>query len=150
MFPVPGYVDEDPNFFRAVAALGGSVNSHTMHHVDLRGLSLDRQTTEICSSFDYIRDTFGESGMFMRPPFGTFDSTTRRAAARCGVKAIITWRVVASEGYLTTWGDQPIQPGDIILMHFRPTLYWDLLMVFNELDRLGLTPARLDDYLVTG
>lgn len=149
MFPVPGYVDEDPDYFREVASLGGSVNSHTMHHVDLTGLSLARQTDEFCSSFDSLRDTFGSTGVFVRPPFGNLDLNTRRAAARCGARAIVLWRVVASEGYLSTWGDQPIHPGDIILMHFRPTLYWDLLMVFNELDRLGLTSARLEDYLVT-
>jgi hypothetical protein len=70
--------------------------------------------------------------------------------AECGGVAIISWRVTASEGILSTWGDQPIHRGDVILMHFRPTLYDDLLMVFANLDALGLTTARLEDYLVAG
>lgn len=150
MFPVPGYVDEDPDYFREIAALGGSVNSHTMRHRDLRGLSLAAQVDEICSSMDYLRSVFGSAGPFVRPPWGVWDGNTAQAVAQCGGVAIVSWRVTASEGILSTWGDQPIQRGDIILMHFRPTLYDDLLMVFAHLYGLGLTTARLEDYLVVG
>ena len=150
LFPVPGYVDEDPDYFREIAALGGSVNSHTMRHRDLRGLSLAAQVDEICSSMDYLRSVFGSAGPFVRPPWGVWDGNTAQAVAQCGGVAIVSWRVTASEGILSTWGDQPIQRGDIILMHFRPTLYDDLLMVFAHLYGLGLTTARLEDYLVVG
>lgn len=150
LFPVPAYVAEDPDYFREIAALGGSVNSHTMSHRDLRGLSLATQTNEICSSMDSLEATFGSVGPFVRTPFGAWDDSTPTAVARCGGVAIVSWRVTASEGILSTWGDQPIQRGDIILMHFRPTLYDDLLMVFAHLYGLGLTTARLEDYLVVG
>ncbi|MFM7045952.1 MAG: polysaccharide deacetylase family protein, partial [Ilumatobacteraceae bacterium] len=150
LFPIPGYVDEDPDYFREIASLGGSVNSHTMRHRDLRELSLGSQVDEICSSMDYIERVFGSVGPFVRPPFGAWDDSTPSAVARCGGVAIVSWRVTASEGILSTWGDRPIQRGDIILMHFRPTLYDDLLMVFAHLYGLGLTTARLEDYLVVG
>jgi hypothetical protein len=40
-----------------------------------------------------------------------------------------------------------VQPGDIILMHFRPRFVDDFLAVLGAIHRAGLTPARLEDYI---
>jgi hypothetical protein len=40
-----------------------------------------------------------------------------------------------------------VQPGDIILMHFRPRFVDDFLAVLKAIHKAGLTPARLEDYI---
>ncbi|MFD0594941.1 hypothetical protein ACFQZ4_23250 [Catellatospora coxensis] len=40
-----------------------------------------------------------------------------------------------------------VQPGDVLLMHFRPALMDDLLGALNAIYKSGLTPALLEDYI---
>jgi len=150
LFVLPGPLAQDPEYFAEFIELGGTINSHTRSHANLKGMPADQQAAEICGGVAAIDSHYWFHGPWMRPPYGSYDRTTIGAAASCGLNAVVMWRVTASEGILSTWGDAPIHPGDIILLHFRPTLYDDLLMVFAELDRLGLHVARLEDYLVVG
>jgi len=40
-----------------------------------------------------------------------------------------------------------VQPGAVLLMHFRPALMDDLLGALKAIHRSGLTPALLADYV---
>ena len=59
------------------------------------------------------------------------------------------WKETMAEGQIHTQGGKPIQPGDIVLLHFRPDLYDNLTALFAQLDLQGLSVARLEDYLPT-
>jgi hypothetical protein len=49
-------------------------------------------------------------------------------------------------GELTVRGGH-LGPGDIILLHFRPTLASDLATLVDKIRQAGLTVGRLEDYL---
>jgi len=147
LFLIAGSVTNDPEYFRRFVELGGTINSHTIRHAYLPGMSKEAQQDEICGMRQQIEATFGVAGHFFRPPRGEFDEATFAAARGCDLRAMVLWRVSVTDGVIDTWGTSPINPGDIILLHFLSTTYDSLVVLFAELDRLGLTVARLEDYL---
>jgi hypothetical protein len=58
----------------------------------------------------------------------------------------VLWRASTNDGRLDTQGE-PLQAGDIILMHFRTDLRTNLEVALNTIHAAGLRPARLEDYL---
>ena len=147
LFLISGSIQQDPEYFRRFLALGGSINTHTRRHAYLPGMSLADQQDEICGATETIERNYGSAGYFFRPPRGESDENTMAAACACGARARILWRVTVHKGVIDTWGTRPIMAGDIIILHFLSTTYDSLLVLFAELDRLGLTVARLEDYL---
>ncbi|WP_405991423.1 polysaccharide deacetylase family protein [Streptomyces sp. NBC_00986] len=98
------------------------------------GLPYDAQRTEIC----------GSRTRLLRPPYGTYDTTTRRAAADCGISALVLWRAATTTGTLTyTRGDHHLAPGDIV--RIAPTDTTARLL--RGIQEQGLTVGRLEDYL---
>ena len=147
LFIVASSVRDDPAYFQRFVDLGGTVNSHTIHHDHLKALDYRTQAKEVCGGATAIAKVHnGVSGPFFRPPFGEWNSDTVRAARSCGLRDVVLWSVSVNHSTIVTYGG-PIKPGDILIFHFRDDLYTDLLTVFAELDRLGLTVARLEDYL---
>jgi hypothetical protein len=112
----------------------------------LVGRSLDDQESEICGGAADVAATTGARPAWFRPPGGGLDATTYTAAAECGVKYIVRWRVTVNGPVITAQGGA-IRAGDIILLHYRPDLAVSLAVLKARLDRLGLRPASLDDYL---
>lgn len=93
-----------------------------------------------------LRDTFGRTPKLLRPPYGAVDDEVRLAAKACGVKALVTWT-----HDFTTWGETPPAPrlraGDIVLLHFTPTLAADLRRALDAARAAGLKPAALMPHL---
>jgi hypothetical protein len=52
-----------------------------------------------------------------------------------------------NDGRLDVQGGGPLQPGDIILMHFRRDLRGNLEVALNAAQAAGLRPAALEQYL---
>lgn len=147
VFIVASAVRDDPAYFQRFVDLGGTVNSHTIRHIHLKALDYRGQVREICGGAKAIAEAEnGVSGPFFRPPYGEWNSDTVRAARSCGLRAVVLWHVSVNHSTIVTYGGS-IKPGDILIFHFRDDLYTDLQTVFAELDRLGLTVARLEDYL---
>ncbi|WP_171169207.1 polysaccharide deacetylase family protein [Streptomyces sp. I05A-00742] len=148
LFPLPGAVDQDPGYFRELT--GGrrsAVGNHTVGHPDLPTLDAAAQRQEICAARDRLAPVFGRAPGLLRPPFGHHDDTTRAAARRCGVRALVTWT-----HDFTTWTDTPppvprLRRGDIVLLHFTPTLAADLTRALDAAREAGLTPAPLGRYV---
>jgi peptidoglycan/xylan/chitin deacetylase (PgdA/CDA1 family) len=147
MFPVPGYVREDPAYFDAIHALGASAQDHTLTHPDLRTLERSALQKEICGVLDDYTLRFGARPWLMRPPGGFLSPSVPTVARRCGIRAVVTWRATMNEGRLDVQGGGPLQPGDIILMHFRPDLRQNLEVALDAARAAGLQPAPLEDYL---
>ncbi|MFF6993749.1 polysaccharide deacetylase family protein [Streptomyces sp. NPDC008313] len=108
---------------------GASVENNTLDHTSLRGLPYAGQRAEICGQQEKLRQRFGVRPRLLRPPYGTYDETTLRAAADCGVDALVLWR-----------DPHRLHPGDIIRHHPTPRL-------LHHIQRQGFTVARLEDYL---
>ncbi|MEV4822494.1 polysaccharide deacetylase family protein [Micromonospora sp. NPDC049274] len=140
--------EEHDDYFRQIQAVGGVVENHTIRHTSLAGRSYSYQKREICGAADRLETLFGKRATLFRPPFGEYDSTTLTAARDCGAKAVLHWSETVHEGkvrYQTP--EKVVQPGDVLLMHFRPALMDDLLAALKAIHRAGLTPALLEDYI---
>ena len=146
LFVVSGVARQDPDYFRAFVDLGGTVNSHTIHHDHLPTLDLATQQHEVCDATKSIERNVGTAGPYFRPPYGEWNSDTVQAARRCRLRAVVLWSVSVNHSVIVAPGGS-IRAGDILIFHFRDDLYTDLVTVFAELDRLGLSVARLEDYL---
>lgn len=146
MFLVRRAVEEDPEFFRGLVRAGARVQAHTSLHQVVRGKGAATQRKEICRPSEDLRRMLGERPTMFRPPDGKFDDTTRRVVASCGLNAVVMWSGVMSRGKLRLFG-RAMRPGDIILLHFRKSLYRDLAEMIRELRRQGYAAAYLEDYL---
>ncbi len=130
----PGYAH-----FGRLRAVGASVQNHTLDHPYLPGLPYAGQRAEICGQQEKLKQRFGIRPRLFRPPYGDYNTDTLRAAADCGIAAIVLWR------------DQDrLRPGDIL--HFPEgedgtTLTEATTRILNRIQRQGFTVARLEDYL---
>lgn len=147
LFLVSGELNENPEFFARVLEVGGTISSHTLSHPTLKGMSVDAQEREICGMVDVIRDRVGVAGHFVRPPYGSHDENTRRAAAACGLNAVVLWNSSLWEGNIDIMHRPTLEPGDIFLTHFRSDLYDNLLTLNYHLYKDGFRLGRLQDYL---
>jgi peptidoglycan/xylan/chitin deacetylase (PgdA/CDA1 family) len=150
MFPVPAYVHQDPGYFDAIHALGASVQDHTVTHPDLRRLGTAAQQREICGPLDDYTARFGTRPWLFRPPDGFLTPAVPGIARGCGIRVVVMWRATMNDGRLDVQGNGPLQPGDIILMHFRPDLRQNLEVALNAARSVGLRPAPLEQYLTPG
>jgi peptidoglycan/xylan/chitin deacetylase (PgdA/CDA1 family) len=148
MFLLAPVAARSPAFFTELESVGGVVENHTISHPELRGRGYGYQRHEICDARTSLIRSFGRVPALFRPPYGDYDATTLRVAHDCGVKAALYWSETIDAGkvYYQT-SVHRIRPGDIILMHFRPTFFQDVIAALNAIHDAGLTPALLEDYL---
>ncbi|MFI6371808.1 polysaccharide deacetylase family protein [Streptomyces sp. NPDC050546] len=134
-------------------AVGVSLQNHTLDHPALRGLPYAGQRAEICGQQHKLRTRFGIRPHLFRPPYGTYDTTTLRAAADCGITAIVLWRASLSAGGELTYthGEPRLRPGDIISVPSAPTESLSpaerTARLLGEIEGRGLRVGRLEDYL---
>jgi len=140
-------IKSDPGYFTALQSAGATIENHTISHPNLKGLSYAAQKREICGGADRLAQLYGRRPILFRPPGGTHDATTLRVAHDCGMKAAFFWKETTDHGKVFFQEGHTVQPGDIILMHFRKRFVDDFLAVLNAIHQAGLTPARLADYL---
>ncbi|WP_217235185.1 polysaccharide deacetylase family protein [Streptomyces sp. AC555_RSS877] len=143
----PGY-----GHFARLRSVGASIQNHTLDHPALRGLPYAGQRAEICGQQDKLRSRFGIRPRLFRPPYGTYDATTLRAAADCGLSAVVLWRASAANGELAfTEGASRLRPGDIVSVPSGEptddTLTERTIRVLGEIQGRGLTVGRLEDYV---
>jgi peptidoglycan/xylan/chitin deacetylase (PgdA/CDA1 family) len=146
MFLTMGPVQEDPEFWRRARSVGGTVQSHTLTHADLTRVSAATLRQEVCGTLDPYQAMFGVRPTLFRPPFGKSNDAVRRQAAECGYQGVILWKGSTNNGRLTMQ-EGPLQPGDILLLHWRDTLRADIDDVIARCRQEGFTIGRLEDYL---
>ncbi|MER5433984.1 polysaccharide deacetylase family protein [Streptomyces sp. NPDC002588] len=143
----PGYAH-----FARLRSVGASLQNHTLDHAALRGLPYAGQRAEICGQQEKLRSRFGLRPRLFRPPYGTYDTTTLRAAADCGITALVLWRASMGPAGLTyTHGPRALRPGDVIAVDPDESMGPGLTERTTRLLRLirdqGLTVGRLEDHL---
>ncbi len=137
-----------PGFFTSVQAITGqSVQDHTITHPHLSRLDLASQTHEICDAAETLTGFYGGRPWLFRPPYGEYDQTTRKAAASCGMKALVLWDVSLPHAVLRYANGSVLHRGDIILIHWRANLYRDINVAIDAAKAQGLRVAALQDYL---
>ncbi|MDX3070441.1 polysaccharide deacetylase family protein, partial [Streptomyces sp. ND04-05B] len=145
----PGY-----GHFARLRAVGATVQNHTLDHTALRGLPYAGQRAEICGQQHKLRQRFGARPTLFRPPYGLHDATTLRAAADCGITAVVLWRASMQIHDLRYAVGDRLRPGDIVLAQFRgpdqlkgATLTQMTTRLLRRIQEQGLTVGRLEDYL---
>jgi len=149
LFLVPGPAREGQAYFQQLQALGGTVEAHSVHHPDLKKLGAAAQHNEVCGTLDDFGARFGRRPTLFRPPYGSYNETTKRVARSCGFQWVVTWRATLNDGVLAMQGGQ-LQPGDIILAHFRVDLPQNLAVLIAKLKAENFTVGHLEDYLSPG
>jgi len=148
LFLISSVAAQDPKYFSDIREQTGAViQAHSVTHARLRGQSHEAQRREICGSADQLQQLFGTRPTLFRAPGGLQDATTRQVAAECGMRAVMFWKEAVNDGRVQFQEGNRIQPGDVILMHFRSTFVEDYLAALRAIKDAGLTPARLEDYL---
>ncbi|MFD7445096.1 polysaccharide deacetylase family protein [Streptomyces sp. NPDC059909] len=147
-------VRDDYGYFEKMQDRGVSLHNHTLNHPYLPALSYRKQKEEICGQQKKIKKHFGKRPRLFRPPYGSYNEDTLRAAKSCGVKAVPLWAAEAFPDHMEwrEW-DRTLHPGDIILTHFRGKEQWKGSMadmvrqVMNVATAKGYAVARLEDYV---
>ncbi|MEV5825477.1 polysaccharide deacetylase family protein [Spirillospora sp. NPDC052242] len=151
------YIDGHGQYFWALKRAGSPMENHTVGHPDMATLGPDAQKKEICEASDAIAKQYGRRPTLFRPPFGSYNETTRRVSKDCGVKALVLWSAeyyngtsgpgVGYNGFARGDGGAGFKPGDIILMHFREGLAGQLKAFLDKIRKAGFRPAALENYL---
>jgi peptidoglycan/xylan/chitin deacetylase (PgdA/CDA1 family) len=136
-----------PDYFKQLQSAGAVIEAHTITHTDLKGKSYDFQRREACGSADQLGAIYGRRPLLFRPPFGDEDPTTLRAVHDCSMRAAFFWKETVNNGAVRFQVGHRIQPGDIVLMHFRASFVADFLAALQAIHDAGLTPALLESYL---
>jgi peptidoglycan/xylan/chitin deacetylase (PgdA/CDA1 family) len=147
LFLTTDAIHDDVPFFDRLRDYGATIESHTISHPELAGRSTTFQKRQICGGTDRLEQWYGRRPVLFRPPFGDKDRTTLRVAKECGLKAAFMWKETVDKGKVRYQEGRTVQPGDIILMHFRPAFVKDFLAALRAIAAAGLTPARLEDYV---
>ncbi|MET8942264.1 polysaccharide deacetylase family protein [Streptomyces sp. NPDC004542] len=143
----PGY-----GHFARLRSVGAAVQNHTLDHPAMAGLPYAGQRAEICGQQEKLRSRFGVRPRLFRPPYGTYDATTLRAAADCGISAVVLWRAsVTADALAYARGEHRLHRGDIIQVgpegSTGPDLKDRTLRLLREAQARGLTVGRLEDYV---
>lgn len=144
-FVMPGILEQRADWFLSRPSM--SFQNHTYSHAHMTRELLKRQTFEICHASRIISEVTGARPTMYRPPRGSWNDDTRRAAYACGIRHIVMWNVTADHSTIRTATGKPVKPGDIVILHWRPDLHASLEHLLEHLRGRGLRPALLDDYL---
>ncbi|MCX6727237.1 MAG: polysaccharide deacetylase family protein [Candidatus Saccharibacteria bacterium] len=141
------FISNDYDYFKDYITAGSLIEDHSMTHTLLAGKSYGFQKQEICDTAELFLSKYGRRPIFFRPPGGSYDVTTQRAAADCGMKAVVLWIAKANGGSMQYQIGNKLRPGDIVLMHFRPEFKADMQAFLNAQNAAGLHTELLEDWL---
>lgn len=145
------FIDENPGFFKDFVTAGNVIENHTLdHHTTMSTtMTYEQQKAQICGMADYEEQQYGRRPILFRPPGGAYSTTMRRAAADCGMKAVVTWIAKANGGSMQYQIGDHLRPGDVVLMHFRPEFQADMAAFLAAMKQQNLHTELLEDWLPT-
>lgn len=141
------FIAGNPDFFKQLVTLGSVVEDHTLSHDTKMTTTQDyaQQKSEICGMADYVTLHYGRRPTLFRPPGGAYSATMRKAAADCGMKAVVTWIAKANGGSMQYQIGHTLRAGDIVLMHFRPEFKQDMQAFVDAEKAAGLHTELLEN-----
>lgn len=147
LFLADRFIKDDPGFFKDFVTAGSLIEDHTMDHRLLPNLTYEQQRQEICDEADLFAQEYGRRPILFRPPGGSYNQDTQRAAAACGMRAVVLWIAKANGGSMQYQIGHGLQPGDIVLMHFRPEFQKDMMAFVTAEKAAGLHTELLETRL---
>lgn len=139
-------VRREPEVVRRMAAEGHEVENHSFDHPNLRHLSPAAQQQEIDATQSALR-SLGIEPKFFRPPYGSYDAETVRAAGRDGLILVLwtkdgkDWKYHTVRG-LYGYAERSLEPnvGGIYLFHDIHS--WTVSAMPEILDGLSAAGCR--------
>jgi peptidoglycan/xylan/chitin deacetylase (PgdA/CDA1 family) len=151
------YVKGQGQYFWAMRNAGSQMENHTVNHPNMAIQSPEKRKQEICEASDTIAKQYGRRPQIFRPPFGSYNQTTRQMAKECGIKSLLLWSAefyngtsgpgVGFNGFARGDGGKGFRPGDIVLMHYRKGLAQQFQMILTWIKQQGFRPAAVENYL---
>jgi len=86
------HLEKYPDIALYAADIGCEIGNHTSDHRHLPELDYDEIVSQIESTTQLIRSITGQQPTLMRPPFGEYNETVKRAAKDCGL-ALVNWSI---------------------------------------------------------
>jgi peptidoglycan/xylan/chitin deacetylase (PgdA/CDA1 family) len=149
-FLVEAEAEQGAAYWKLLQSIGGVIEAHTITHPDLRNVGQERLHREVCGPLDPFQQLFGRRPQLFRPPYGDYNSSVRAMAASCGYRAMVVWKGSTNDGRLDMQEGHRLQPGDVLLLHWRKDLYENLTVVLAACRAQGFTIASMQDYLIPG
>ena len=150
-------IRDDYAYFEKLYATGYiSIQNHTVTHpLDMPSLAASRQFYEISGQQERLQKEYGVTPDIFRPPGGNYDATTIASASAAGLKGVMLWKEamqISDMEYQTS--AHRLQPGDIILCHFRGPAQLDgetmvrmMTRLYKHIQAQGFTVADLSKYV---
>ena len=150
-------IKDDYAYFEQLKETGYvSIQNHTVNHpLSMPSLSYQEQLDEIAGQQTKLEQEYGVTPYIFRPPGGNYNSTTQQATAAAGLKGMMLWKEtmqIHDMEYQTS--DDNLQPGDIILCHFRgpdqlqgETMVQMMVNLYTHIQQQGFTVADVTDYV---
>ena len=142
-FLIEQAAQRDLAYWRSFAAAGGTIADHTVSHPNLTQLSLSQATFQWGHARLALGLWAGKAPLMGRPPYGAFGRTVAAAAYRAGLKALVGWSASVSSTGVHTWDGKPLEPGEIVLLHWDPGLGRQLTKLLRVIHAEHLHPAPL-------
>lgn len=133
-----------------------SIQNHTVNHpLSMPSLSYQQQLDEVSGQQVKLHKEYGVTPYIFRAPGGNYDSTTLKAVRGAGLKGMMMWKEameINDMEYQTS--DRHLQPGDIILAHFRgpaqlkgETMVAMMTNLYRHIQLQGFTVADVTHYV---
>ena len=133
-----------------------SIQNHTVNHpLNMPGLSASQQLYEIAVQQEKLRKEYGVAPYIFRPPGGNYNETKITSASQAGLKGLMLWKEamqITDMQYQTSV--HRLNPGDIILCHFRgpaqldgETMVHMMIHLFRRIQAQGFTVADITKYV---
>ncbi|HET9016397.1 MAG TPA: polysaccharide deacetylase family protein [Thermomicrobiaceae bacterium] len=133
-----------------------SIQNHTVNHpLSMPSLGYQQQLDEIAGQQTKLHAEYGVTPYIFRPPGGNYNSVTREACRAAGLKGMMLWKeAMEIEDMEYQTSDKHLQPGDIILCHFRgkaqlkgTTMVQMMTHLYSHIQAQGFTVADVTKYV---
>jgi peptidoglycan/xylan/chitin deacetylase (PgdA/CDA1 family) len=151
------FISDDYAYFEKLHETGFvSIQNHTVDHpLDMPGLPASQQLYEISGQQEILHKEYGVTPYIFRPPGGNYDETTITSAGEAGLKGVMLWKEameITDMEYQTA--AHRLNPGDIILTHFRGPAQLDgesmvhmMIWLYRHIQDQGFTVADITKYV---
>jgi peptidoglycan/xylan/chitin deacetylase (PgdA/CDA1 family) len=150
-------IKDDYAYFEKLYETGYvSIQNHTVTHpLDMPALSAQQQLDEVSGQQQKLHAEYGVTPYIFRPPGGNYNATTVAAVRQAGLKGMMLWKEtmqISDMEYQTS--AHRLNPGDIILCHFRGPAQLDgetmvrmMTRMYRHIQDQGFTVADVTKYV---
>jgi peptidoglycan/xylan/chitin deacetylase (PgdA/CDA1 family) len=150
-FLIGADVRREPAIARRLFAMGFEIGNHTMTHPKMPALPFGAQSEEIGRGAAAIEATSGAFVRYFRPPHGSYDANTIRAAQTAGEVTVLwdvdpgDWRTLTPRTIASLVIDQAKAPAVILLHNGKDATIEALPIIVGAYRRAGFQFVTLSE-----